>query len=62
MYDNGIQLHKTVEILSMYASATVFLWSAKFSDFHLSTSTYQCNQTGRLAMLLSNTNQFHATI
>jgi len=43
MYANGIQLHKTVEILSMYASAPVFLWPANFSDFHLSTSTYQCN-------------------
>ena len=62
MYVNGIQLHKTVEILSMYASAPVFLWLPNFSDVHLSTSTYQCHQIGRLVMLLSNINQFHATI
>jgi hypothetical protein len=43
MYVNGIQLHKAVKILSMHASAPVFLWPANFSDFHLSTSTYQCN-------------------
>jgi len=43
MYANGIQLHKTVEILPMHASAPVFLWPANFSDFHLSTSTYQRN-------------------
>jgi len=43
MYVNGIQLYKTVEILSMHATAPVFLWPANFSEFHLSTSTYQCN-------------------
>jgi len=43
MYAKGKQLHKTVEILSMHASTPVFLWLANFSDFHLSTSTYQCN-------------------
>lgn len=32
MYVNGIQVHKTVEILSMYASALVFLWLANFSQ------------------------------
>jgi len=43
MCANVIQLHKTFEILSMHASAPVFLWPANFSDFHLSTSIYQCN-------------------
>jgi hypothetical protein len=49
MYVNGIQLYKTVEILSMHASAPVFLHPGNFSDFHLSTSTYQCiHSIGRL--------------
>ena len=57
MYANGIQLHKAVEILSMYASAPVFLWPANFSDFHLSISIYQCNQRGsllRFCQILTN--------
>jgi hypothetical protein len=43
MYVNGIQLYKTVDILSLFAFAPVFLWPENFSDFHLSTSTHQCN-------------------
>jgi hypothetical protein len=62
MYTNGTQLHKTVEILQYMLLLQSFFGQQTFQLSSLNQYILVQSQNGRVVVLLSNTNQFHATI